>query len=104
MYIIIWEYQVKPEHTTEFEEGYSSSGAWAQLFQKSKGFLKTELLRDEKHPGRYLTIDEWISPQEYEHFLSHWGHAYAALDAHCEHLTEQELLLYKGESVSGRTP
>lgn len=103
MYIIIWEYYVKPEHLEEFEEIYSSKGAWARLFQKSKGFLETELIQDEERSHRYITIDQWASSQEYEVFQSEWKTQYAALDAQCEYLTNKETLLVKGESVLRRT-
>ena len=103
MYIIIWEYFVKPEHLAEFEDIYSQTGAWAELFQKSRGFLKTELLRDDEHLQRYITIDQWVSSQHYEQFLSQWKTEYFALEAHCENLTEKEALLVKGGSVLGET-
>lgn len=103
MYLIIWEYFVKPERLAEFEEIYVQNGAWAKLFQKSKGFLKTELLRDAEHLHRYLTIDQWISSQDYEQCLLQWKTEYLRLDARCEHLTEQEALLFKGESVLRET-
>ena len=103
MYIIIWEYFLKPEHLAEFEEIYSQNGAWAKLFQKSKGFLKTELLRDAEHLHRYITIDQWRSSQDYEQFLSQWKNEYLTLDARCEKLTEKEALLAKGESVLRET-
>lgn len=95
MYIIIWEYQVKPEKRAEFEEIYASVGAWAELFQKGTGYLGTELLQDVHHPLRYLTLDRWASKEAYEAFLSQWDDEYKALDARCEGLTERELLLGK---------
>jgi heme-degrading monooxygenase HmoA len=95
MYIIIWEYHVKAEKLTEFEGIYSPDGTWAKLFQKSTGYLGTELLHDEAHPLRYVTIDRWASKAEYEAFLSAWEQAYAEMDARCEGLTE-------GESLVGR--
>jgi heme-degrading monooxygenase HmoA len=98
MYIIIWEYHVKADGVAEFESTYSTNGAWMNLFQKSPGFLKTELLRDETQAHRYLTIDRWASSQDYKLFLLQWKTEYAALDAQCEGLTEQEVLLGKWES------
>jgi hypothetical protein len=47
MYLILWEYHVKPEKRAEFEQIYSPGGAWAELFQKGTGYLGTELMRDE---------------------------------------------------------
>jgi heme-degrading monooxygenase HmoA len=98
MYVVIWEYQVKTDRVVEFEKIYSTSGAWTKLFQKSKGYLETELLRDANDPHRYITIDRWITSQEYEAFLSDWKSEYAAIDAECEGLTERETLLGKLET------
>jgi len=98
VYLVIWEYQVKAERVAEFKEIYSATGAWAKLFQKCEGFLGTELLVDEGHPRRFLTIDRWASAQEYEFFLAEWKIDYAALDAECEGLTEQENLIGRGET------
>ena len=78
MFIIIWEYQVKTGELEKFTEIYSSNGEWAELFKKGTGYLGTELLHDEKHRQRHLTIDRWAS---------------------CESLTEQESLLGKWNSV-----
>jgi hypothetical protein len=50
MYVIIWEYQVRAEFVVKFEEIYSAKGAWAKLFQKSRGYLGTELTHDEGQP------------------------------------------------------
>lgn len=99
MFLIIWEYQIKAAHLREFEEIYSADGTWTRLFQKSKAFLGTELIRDEKDPRRYLTIDRWTSAQGYELFRFQWNAEYAALDAQCERLTEEETLLGKWETV-----
>jgi len=103
MLIIIWEYQLRADHAAEFEGIYSANGAWAQLFRNSPGFLCTQLLRDEKRHQRYLTIDRWASPEDYESFLSQWKNEYEALDAECESLTEQEALLGRWESIPRET-
>lgn len=103
MYVIIWEYQIKAERVAEFEEIYSATGAWAKLFQRSKGYLGTELLADTKHTDRYLTVDRWSSLQEYVSFLAEWKSDYERLDAQCEGLTEQEARLGTWESISPET-
>ena len=98
MYVIIWEYQVRAESVEGFEEIYSATGAWARLFQKSKGYLGTELLANESQPHRYITIDRWRSSSDYESFLAESKSEYERLDAQCEGLTEQETLLGKWET------
>jgi heme-degrading monooxygenase HmoA len=98
VYVIIWEYQVRTERLAEFEEIYAATGAWAKLFGKSNGYLGTALLSDEEHPSRYITIDRWISSQEYAAFLAEWKQDYATLDLQCEALTEREILVGRWET------
>jgi heme-degrading monooxygenase HmoA len=99
MFIIVWEYQIKPEKQAEFESVYSSTGAWGKLFSASTGYMGTELLRDQALPFRYLTIDRWVSEDEYELFLSKYEERYMALDMECDGLTDNESLLGKWNSV-----
>jgi heme-degrading monooxygenase HmoA len=103
MYAIIWEYLVKAEHAGEFEKIYSATGEWAKLFGKSRGYLGTELLSDERELHRYITIDRWSSRQEYESFLSEWKNQYQLLDGRCDGLTERQTLRGKWESISSET-
>jgi len=93
MYLILWEYEVQADRVTEFEENYSAEGAWVQLFQKGTGYLGTELLRDSKQPGRYITMDRWVSAEAYNSFQAEWQAEYRELDARCEHLTDRESFL-----------
>jgi len=103
MYVIIWEYRVRPASVREFEKIYGENGAWAKLFQNGSGYLGTELLRDSSDPYHYLTIDCWNSITDYEAFLSKLKKEYEMLDAQCENLIEQETLLGKWESISHET-
>jgi len=100
MYLIIWEYRVKADRVNDFERVYNPGGAWAELFKKSRGYLGTELLRDEENLQRCVTIDRWDTKEDYESFLSQWEKEYKALDAQCEGLTESESCL--GKWVSAR--
>ena len=103
MVVIIWEYQVKAERAAEFERIYSSDGAWAELFRKAEGYLSTELLRDPNRPHRYLTMDRWASPQDYDSFLLRFKTEYARLDVRSEHLTETEAFLGRWEAMLPET-
>ena len=93
MYIVIWEYQVKADRVAEFEEIYGAEGVWVQLFQKGTGYLGTQLLRDSKHPRRYITLDRWVSSEAYNSFKANRQTEYKELDARCEHLTDRESFL-----------
>jgi quinol monooxygenase YgiN len=41
-------------------------------------------------PGRYLTLDLWVSRAAYEKFRADHAAEYRAIDAQCEALTEHE--------------
>src|SRR5215208_7498983 len=93
MYIMVWEYQVKPGRVADFEEIYASDGLWTQLFKKQADFLSTELLQDSDHPQRYITIDRWASSEAYNSFHTKWQDEYKALDEHCKDFTDRESFL-----------
>jgi heme-degrading monooxygenase HmoA len=102
-FLVVWEYQVNPEQLSTFERVYSSSGAWAALFNRTAGYQGTELLRDVNDPFHYMTIDRWASSQDYETFLMQWRREYAALDAECNGLTVSESLVGKWDLLSPQT-
>jgi heme-degrading monooxygenase HmoA len=99
MYIIIWEFIVRPEKVDAFVAAYKSDGAWAQLFAQADGYIGTELLlateRDqgatERDQGRtYVTIDRWQHAEDFARFQEQFGHEYKALDTELEGLTVSE--------------
>ncbi len=100
MYIILWEYIIKPEQQTEFEKIYGSHGDWARLFQQADGYLGTELLHDSEIPERYITIDRWVSPEAFNSFQNKFHAEYEAMDARCGDLTEREVRLGTGSLIS----
>ncbi len=68
MVYIIWEFDSEPSQVTVFEEIYGLRGAWALLFQQSKNYHGTSLLKDPNKLGRYLTIDQWVNLVDFENF------------------------------------
>src|SRR6266446_9364423 len=99
-HLAIWEFQVKPESISAFEETYGPDAAWAQLFRQSPDYLGTQLLRNLDHPGRYVTLDHWAARESLHHFKQDHQSAYNALDKLCESLTEKEAFLGDLENVA----
>lgn len=100
----MWEYLVKKETKSDFEQIYGPNGAWVQLFNKSEGYLGTHLHQDISNELRYLTTDYWVSKQARDAFREQFAQEFAELDRRCELLTEKELFLGDFESfglVSG---
>ena len=92
-YSYMWEFRIKREFKSEFEELYGSEGEWVRLFRRGDGYLGTEFFRDLRVDGRYVTIDYWSSRAAYEGFRERFRDAYEQLDGHCAHMTEKELRL-----------
>ncbi len=90
LYIILWEFHVRTGREERFEQVYGRDGGWARFFGQGKGYLGTELCRDIKRKGRYLTADYWVSQAAYDTFRRHRLEEYQALDQQCETLTERE--------------
>ena len=100
MYVLVWEFHVRPGAEAAFEELYGPAGGWVALFAGSPGYRGTELLRADAAPGRYLTIDRWESRRAYEAFRQGATALYRELDEAGEGLTEAEALV--GEFTTRR--
>jgi heme-degrading monooxygenase HmoA len=94
-YLVIWEFRVQRGMEAAFEKSYGPEGIWARLFRNGEGFVATELSRDEKKPGRYLTLDFWSSQEAYESFRAAHAARYKEIDAECEEMTESEIEIGK---------
>jgi quinol monooxygenase YgiN len=104
MYVIIWQFVVKPGAESDFERAYGPDGIWSQFFRRGPGYLGTELLRDLEAVQRYLTIDRWSSRAAFESFQARFAGGYAAIDRQCEALTESETRMGSFESAGGQEP
>ena len=103
-YTYIWSFEVHPEHVVAFRWHYGEGGAWTQLFRRARGYLGTQLLQDESDPLRFVTIDAWSSPEDYEAFRAEYASEYAALDRLCEGFTVQETLIGHFTSAPHASP
>jgi len=93
MFLVLWEFEVKPGCERRFESVYGPNGDWAQLFRRDPHCLETHLLHEVSQPQTYFTLDIWKSKQAYELFKSQSLEAYATLDKICEDLTISERFL-----------
>jgi heme-degrading monooxygenase HmoA len=88
MYVIFWEFVVRPEKV----DAYGSEGPWAQLFAQAEGYLGTELLRSIEGEGRaqFVTIDRWQSSEHFTQFRTQFDTQYRTLDTQCDGMTLKE--------------
>jgi heme-degrading monooxygenase HmoA len=90
MFLILWEFEVKPGEELAFEKVYGPHGAWVQLFQHDPHYRQTQLLKDPSRSRTYITLDFWESENDYNYFKQTNQDAYAALDQSTENLTIRE--------------
>jgi len=89
-YVIVWEFRVRQERAAEFVQKYGPEGAWARFFRGSKGYIKTELVRDVTSDFRFLTLDYWQTEEEFNRYRQLNLAEYERLDKEFACLTEQE--------------
>ena len=90
MFLVLWEFDVKPDKTERFEQVYGPGGDWESLFRSDSNYVETRLFRDTKRNATYLTADCWLTRNAYEEFLTVRRRDYKALDAATENLTLKE--------------
>jgi heme-degrading monooxygenase HmoA len=90
MFVILWEFEVKPGSEERFQKAYGPGGTWVRLFQGDPHFRGTQLQRDPSRPLFYFTIDIWDSETAYDKFLSSNRAAYEKIDRTSEGLTLRE--------------
>ena len=90
MFLVLWEFEVKPGSEERFVQVYSSGGDWDSLFRSDPNHRGTRLFQDTARTGVYLTADYWLSQKSYEEFLALRRSEYKALDAATEDLTLSE--------------
>jgi heme-degrading monooxygenase HmoA len=79
MFVVVWEYTVKPDRIEDFESFYRPDGPWPKLFRQYPGFVSTTLMKDLRNPRRYVVADRWTSQALYDEFKNAAGDAYDAL-------------------------
>jgi hypothetical protein len=90
MFLVLWEFEVKPGCEKRFEKVHGPDGDWARLFRTDPHYHKTRLMHESFHPSVYLTLDFWDSRQSYEEFIASRTAEYKAIDSAGEELTLSE--------------
>ena len=96
VYIRVWEYEVAADHVDAFIAAYGAAGDWAQLFQRSRGHVGTELYRGTDREAHFVTVDRWTDRAAWRAFLEEWGESYDALDTTMSRLTASQRSLLEG--------
>jgi hypothetical protein len=90
MFLILWEFEVKPGCEQSFQSAYGPEGAWSRLFRSDSGYLSTLLLKDSTRPQIYFNLDFWHSELAFDSFRNAHREAYQEVDRATEHRTSHE--------------
>ncbi len=66
----IFQYYVEPDNDRLFNILNGPKGDWEKFFKKSDFFIDTQLLKDEEQPGKYVTLDMWVSREKFDEHVS----------------------------------
>jgi len=100
MFVVLWEFEVKPGCEIEFKSAYGSTGPWTQLFRRDSCYLETRLPHDPFRIQFYVTLDFWTSRAAYQAFQALHQGEYQQIDALCETLTLTERKLGEFDTPS----
>lgn len=100
-FVIVWEFRVRSRKRREFKRTYGPNGVWVKFFRSGKGYIRTQLVRDLKTAGRYLTLDFWTSREAYLRFKKENRAEYQAIDEKCLSLTENEVKVGEFRRLAG---
>ena len=93
MFVILWEFEVKPGYEERFERVYGAQGAWVQFFRSDPRYRGAQLLRDPSRTLFYFTLDFWDSDDAFQKFKNLHSENYEKLDRATEGLTVRERLI-----------
>lgn len=99
MFLVVWEFEIKPECADRFGSVYGADGDWVQLFRSDENYQLSILVQDPSRPHVYLTLDFWNSREAYEAFKRFHHEAYLSLDRASEDLTLSERHIGSFEQV-----
>ena len=99
VFLIIWRYVVPPELVDDFVEAYGPDGLWAELFNRSPGFIDVELVADDVSGG-FVTVDRWQDEAAWREFMVTFRSDYEDLDVRLEPLTDSERLVARGTGLA----
>lgn len=99
MYVVIWEFKVKPESESDFINLCGQNGEWVEWFRNSPDYIETDLLKSGNGENIYLTVDKWKSKVSYDQYYNSDPVSFNRLDQKGETYTTDERRIGDYETV-----
>ena len=104
MIAVVWQFEVIPDRSEDFERFYGADGEWTKLSLRSRSFLGSSFLRDQVHDAQYLLIEYWSEMLVYEKHLANFDDVVKSLEEKRDQLCESivPVGIYTGIDVPDR--
>ena len=89
MVAVVWQVDIRPGVSADFEHLYGADGAWTKLSRRSRSFLGSSFLRDMGSETRYLLIEYWGEMVVYEKHLADFSDEVTELEQERERLVDR---------------
>jgi len=80
MIAIMWQFDVRHGHESEFEQLYGVEGEWTAMNRLSRSYLGTSFLHDQNRSSRYIIIEYWSEMLVYEQHRTFRSDTVASLE------------------------
>lgn len=89
MIAVVYQLEIHPGKSEEFEQLYGASGEWTKLSRRSRSFLGSSFLRDLASETRYVLVEYWSEMVVYEKHLAQFGREVKELEEKRQRLVER---------------
>ena len=89
MVAVVWQFDIRPEASDDFERLYGADGPWTKLSRRSRSYLGSSFLRDIGSENRYLLVEYWGEMMVYEKHLVDLSEQVKALEEQRARLVER---------------
>jgi len=86
---VVWQFDIRPGMTEEFERLYGADGDWTKLSRRSRSFLGSSFLRDIGSESRYLLVEYWGEMVVYEKHVADFSDELSGLERERERLVDR---------------
>jgi quinol monooxygenase YgiN len=86
---VVWQFDIRPESSDDFERLYGADGPWTKMSRRSRSFLGSSFLRAIGSENRYLLVEYWGEMMVYEKHLADLSEQVKALEEQRARLVER---------------
>jgi quinol monooxygenase YgiN len=70
MVAVVWQFEIHPGKSEDFERFYGADGEWTRLSRRSRSFLGSSFLKDIAREDRYVLVEYWSEMVVYERHVA----------------------------------